>query len=67
MESKDEAVVAIRVGFPNRNKINIIGYYRQWNMLGNKHILNFNTSKQAKKLKIQLINGNPKSIKEKKQ
>ena len=45
MEIKDEAVVSIRVGYPRRNKINVIAYYRQWNMLGDKKENNFNYKK----------------------
>ena len=29
-ENIGESIIALKVGYPNKNKINVIGYYRQW-------------------------------------
>ena len=29
-ENPGQSIIALKVGYPNKNKINVIGYYRQW-------------------------------------
>ena len=30
LKKKEESIVAIKVGYPNQKRFNVIGYYRQW-------------------------------------
>ena len=35
IEDHENPVIAVKIGFPNKGKINLISYYCQWHLLGN--------------------------------
>ena len=58
-ENKGEAIIALKVGYPNKNKINVVGYYRQWSDTYNfKKFKPISISQQNIKFENQMIKMN---------
>ena len=52
LELPNKGVASIKVGFPHRQRINVIAYYRQWNMLSLLRLKHFSIRKQANKMNL---------------
>ena len=46
IEINGESIVAIKIGYPNQRKLNIVGYYRQWSRIFNNKPYEHYTIKQ---------------------
>ena len=55
IENSGESIIALNIGYPNKKKINVIGYYRQWSDVYNHKIFKKHTiAQQNEKFENQL-------------